>query len=89
MLSGFGSDSSHFAASRRVVFGFFSMLRYQAAAGQYAPLRVVLYEDNGGSIIAYDLPSDLFGQFGDERVTKVGRQLDLELESALEKALSL
>jgi Domain of unknown function DUF302 len=66
-----------------------SMLRYQAAAGQYAPLRVVLYEENGGSVIAYDLPSDLFGQFGDERVTKVGLQLDLELESALEKALSL
>jgi hypothetical protein len=65
-----------------------SMIRYQAGAGQYAPLRVVLYDENGGSIVAYDLPSDLFGQFGDERVTKVGRELDRELESVLEQALA-
>jgi len=65
-----------------------SMIRYNAGAGQYAPLRVVLYEENGGSIIAYDSPSDLFGQFGDERVTKVGYDLDRELESVLDQALA-
>jgi hypothetical protein len=65
-----------------------SMVRYQAGAGQYAPLRLVLYEENGESVIAYDLPSDLFGQFGDERVTKVGHELDVELESVLNQVLA-
>ena len=65
-----------------------SMVRYHAGAGQYAPLRVVLYQENGGSVIAYDRPSDLFGQFGDERVTKVGHDLDGELEAVLDQALT-
>jgi len=64
-----------------------SMIRYQAGAGQYAPLRVVLYEEGSGSVIAYDRPSDLFGQFGDERITKVGHDLDRELEELLHQAL--
>jgi hypothetical protein len=64
-----------------------SMVRYQAGAAQYAPLRVVLYEENGGSVLAYDLPSDLFGQFGDERVASVGRELDRELDQALRRAI--
>src|SRR5262249_10699445 len=65
-----------------------SMVRYHAGAAQYAPLRLALYEEGGGSVIAYDLPSDQFGQFGDERVTKVGRDLDRELEAALNQALT-
>jgi len=65
-----------------------SMLRYHPGAGQYAPLRVVLYEEGSGSVIAYDLPSDLFGQFGDERVTQVGRDLDRELQGVLDQALA-
>jgi hypothetical protein len=65
-----------------------SMVRYHPGAAQYAPLRVVLYEENGGSVIAYDRPSDLFGQFGDERVTKVGHDLDRELATVLEKILA-
>lgn len=65
-----------------------SMVRYRSGAGQYAPLRVVLYDEAGGSVIAYDRPSDLFGQFGDERVTKVGLDLDRELESVLDQALA-
>jgi hypothetical protein len=65
------------------------MVRDQSGAGQYAPLRVVLYEENGGSVIAYDLPSDLFGQFGDERVTQVGHDLDRELEAALDAVLAI
>ena len=63
------------------------MTRHQLAAGLYAPLRVYLYEDAQGRVIfEYDLPSSLFGQFGDERVTAVGHELDLELEQALETA---
>lgn len=61
-----------------------SMTCHELAAANYAPLRVVLYEpDDGGSCIEYDLPSSLFGQFGDERVTEVGRGLDLALDRAL------
>ena len=57
-----------------------NMTRHRLAAGLYAPLRVTLYEDEtGGSILEYDRPSSLFGQYGDERVTEVGRYLDAAL----------
>jgi hypothetical protein len=63
------------------------MTRYQLAAGLYAPLRVVLFEDEQGrGIFEYDKPSSFFGQFGDDRVTEVGRYLDATLETALRKA---
>lgn len=63
------------------------MTRHCLPAGLYAPLRVILYEDEtGGSIFEYDRPSSLFGQYGDERVTEVGRYLDAALESALRNA---
>jgi uncharacterized protein (DUF302 family) len=63
------------------------MTRRQLPAGLYAPLRVILYEDgNGRGIFEYDKPSSLFGQFGDERVTEVGRYLDETLEAALLRA---
>ena len=63
------------------------MTRHVLAAGLYAPLRIVLYEDAAGkAIFEYDLPSSLFSQFGDEEVTQVGRELDAELESTLQAA---
>ena len=63
------------------------MTRYQLAAGLYAPLRVVLFEDEQGrGIFEYDKPSSFFGQFGDERVAEVGRYLDVTLEAALRQA---
>jgi Domain of unknown function DUF302 len=63
------------------------MTRYKLPAALYAPLRVVLFEDERGKgVFEYDKPSSFFGQFGDERVTKVGRDLDVELETALCKA---
>jgi uncharacterized protein (DUF302 family) len=63
------------------------MTRHRLAAGLYAPLRIILYEDEtGGSIFEYDRPSSLFGQYGDERVTEVGRYLDAALEAVLRKA---
>ena len=50
------------------------MTRHRLAAGLYAPLRVILYEDEqGGSIFEYDKPSSLFGQFDDEQVSAVAR----------------
>lgn len=63
------------------------MTRHVLAAGLYAPLRVILYERSAGpAVFEYDLPSSLFEQFGDERVTQVGRELDAELETVLQAA---
>jgi len=63
------------------------MTRHKLAAALYAPLRVVLFEDErGNGVFEYDKPSSFFGQFGDARVTEVGRCLDVELEAALRKA---
>jgi uncharacterized protein (DUF302 family) len=63
------------------------MTRFGLAAGLYAPLRVIFYEtDEGGSRFEYDLPSSLFGQFGDERITEVARALDVELGRVLSAA---
>ena len=63
------------------------MTRHQLPAALYAPLRVVLYEnEDGRAVFEYDRPSSLFGQFDDERVTAVARELDAKLESVLIKA---
>lgn len=64
-----------------------TMTRHRLAAALYAPLRVVLYENKeGGAVFEYDKPSSLFGQFGNEDVTKVGRALDAAFEAALRQA---
>ncbi|VFU10094.1 conserved protein of unknown function [Methylocella tundrae] len=63
------------------------MTQHELPAALYAPLRVVLYENAaGGATFEYDKPSTLFGQFGDERVAAVSRDLDAELERALRRA---
>ena len=65
------------------------MTRHQLPAALYAPLRVLLYEnETGRSIFEYDRPSSLFGQFDDERVTAVARELDTSLERVLISAAS-
>jgi hypothetical protein len=61
--------------------------RWRLPAALYAPLRVVLYESaTGGATFEYDRPSTLFGQFGDEELTALGREVDGELEAALRRA---
>ena len=63
------------------------MNRYKLPAVLYTPLRVVLFEDERGkAVFEYDKPSSVLAQFGDDRVTAVGRDLDIELETALRKA---
>jgi uncharacterized protein (DUF302 family) len=60
------------------------MTRHQLRAALYAPVRVVLFEDEQGrGIFEYDKPSSFFGQYGDERVTEVDRYLDATLEAVL------
>jgi uncharacterized protein (DUF302 family) len=64
------------------------MTQHQLPAALYAPLRVVLYESEAGhAVFEYDRPSSLFGQFGDERVTAVARELDASLERVLAQAI--
>jgi uncharacterized protein (DUF302 family) len=66
------------------------MTRHHLPAALYAPLRVLLYEDEAGhAVFEYDRPSSLFGQSGDKRVIAVGRELDAKLESVLAQAVTL
>lgn len=61
------------------------MTQQQISAGLYAPIRVLLREDRNGVVaFEYDRPASVFGQFGDERVDTVARQLDKDLQSSLE-----
>jgi hypothetical protein len=56
------------------------MTRYQLPAALYAPLRMVLFENGQArGVFEYDKPSSFFGQYGDERVTNVGRYLEVTL----------
>jgi hypothetical protein len=49
-------------------------------------LRVLINEENGMTWVAYDLPSSLFGRFGDERVSRVASILDHKLEGLVTTA---
>jgi uncharacterized protein (DUF302 family) len=61
------------------------MTQHDIRAGLYAPLRVLLYEDDEGkSCVEYDKPSSLLGQFGNAEVTKVAAMLDRKLEQSKE-----
>ena len=65
------------------------MTRHQLAAAQYAPIRVVLYEDDAGhTVFEYDQPSSVFGRFDDEQVSVVARGLDAALARVLLGAAS-
>ena len=65
------------------------MTQHRLPASLYAPLRVVLYENEAGhATFEYDRPSSLFGQFSDQRVLAVALELDASLEGVLFKAAS-
>ena len=64
------------------------MTRHDIRAGLYAPLRVLVYEDEGGkTCVEYDRPSSLFGQFGNASVTEVATMLDGKLEQLVAEAI--
>ena len=64
------------------------MTQHNLAAGLYAPLRVLVYEDNRGrTCLEYDKPSSLFGQFNDDRITTVASLLDRKLEDLIAEAV--
>jgi uncharacterized protein (DUF302 family) len=63
-----------------------TMTRHDVRAGLYAPLRLFVYEADGGSTrIEYDQPSSLFGQFHNPEITAVARSLDAKLASLVHK----
>ena len=63
------------------------MTRHELAAGLYAPLRIMLYENKAGTAtFEYDRPSTLFGQNRNESVTAVAKELDQKIHDALIKA---
>ena len=53
------------------------MTSIDLAAGLYAPLRLVIYENGeGGTTSEYDRPSTLFGQFGQPEIDAMAGSLD-------------
>jgi uncharacterized protein (DUF302 family) len=66
------------------------MSRHDIRAALYAPLRVLVYEQKAGqTIVEYDEPSSLFGQFGRGEVTHVALTLDTKLEQVIAQAAEL
>jgi uncharacterized protein (DUF302 family) len=64
------------------------MTQHDIRAGLYAPLRVLLYENEAGSTcVEYDRPSSLFGQFGKVSVTEVATMVDRKLEQLVAEAI--
>jgi uncharacterized protein (DUF302 family) len=61
------------------------MTQKDVRAGLYAPLRIYVREDGPNkSVIEYDLPSTLFGQFQNTEVDRVAMMLDQKLEAAID-----
>lgn len=65
----------------------FQMTQHDIRASLYAPLRVLIYEnDEGKTCVEYDKPSWLFGQFGNERISPTAAMLDKKLEALVAAA---
>jgi Domain of unknown function DUF302 len=60
-----------------------AMTRQNFGAGLYAPLRVVVYEDENTTTLEYDKPSTLFAQFHDPKIDEVSHSLDDRLAALL------
>ena len=64
------------------------MTQHDIKASLYAPLRVLIYEnEKGKTCVEYDRPSSLFGQFGNAKVTDVAKMLDQKMELLVAKAI--
>jgi uncharacterized protein (DUF302 family) len=63
------------------------MTQHDIRDSLYAPLRVLIYEDERGkTCVEYDKPSTLFGQFGNEKASEVARMLDRKLEELVRRS---
>ena len=63
------------------------MTQHDIRASLYAPLRVLIYEnEEGKTCVEYDKPSALFGQFGNERISPTAALLDNKLAALVTAA---
>ena len=63
------------------------MTQHDIRASLYAPLRVLIYENEAGkTCVEYDKPSSLFGQFGNDRISPTAAMLDKKLEALVAAA---
>jgi uncharacterized protein (DUF302 family) len=66
----------------------FQMTQHDIRASLYAPLRVLIYEnEEGKTCVEYDKPSSLFGQFGNGRISPTAAMLDRKLEALVTAAM--
>ena len=64
------------------------MTQHDVRASLYAPLRVLLYEnEDGKTCVEYDKASSLFGQYSNAKITDVATMLDRKLEQLVAKAI--
>jgi uncharacterized protein (DUF302 family) len=64
------------------------MTQHDIRASLYAPLRVLLYEDERGrTCLEYDKPSSLFGQFQNDHISPTATMLDRKLEALVKTAI--
>jgi uncharacterized protein (DUF302 family) len=65
----------------------YQMTQHDIRASLYAPLRVLIYEnDEGKTCVEYDQPSSLFGQFGNDHISPTAVMLDHKLEALVAAA---
>lgn len=65
------------------------MTIHDIRAGLYAPLRLYVYARGPKeTVIEYDRPSSLFGQFGDQRIAPVAKSLDEKVKELVSRALA-
>jgi uncharacterized protein (DUF302 family) len=63
-----------------------TMMRIHPQAGTYAPLRVMFCSDGvDRTIITYDKPSMIFGQWTEPVFQETGKMLDLKMENVVRK----
>ena len=64
------------------------MTQHDIRASLYAPLRVLVYEDEQGqTCVEYDRPSSLFCQFGNNRISPTAAMLDRKLEALVSASI--
>lgn len=63
------------------------MLSASTAAGIEAPIRLYVTEETDGSaMVTYRLPSHVFGAYGNDALTAMGRELDTRVATILKTA---
>lgn len=65
------------------------MTEHDIGAALYAPLRMLVYQTSDGEVrIEYDLPSSLFGQFGNPDIDVVAKDLDRKMSHLVSGAIN-